>query len=552
MGRYILKILVIILFLVLNTSFLFAKVILLNPPNGSVLKHEPINFQWVNTDTSQSYMYEICTSSSSSFHLAICDGKIQENEITMWKQPNRIYFWRIRYSPLSIFYEYSPHYATGYRYEESSETFVFGVEKDIPQDILDEFVEEEEIQEEYEEEEEEDIVIEEKKEEDIQPKVEEEEIIKPIPELSFLEEKTPVTIPKRNNIIEDISNTLDEFNWNVVSTKKVLGISQEDENIVCKFKYFKKKISLEYCNLPKLELKKQERYQFGNGYIFTITGDVQNTFKIQIDEYDCNFNIFNPITWFKCEERFQKNNIVDVKAHMFFNVLRDWRNIPVMSYILDGSEFRLIAGISKEKESLSLEHTYRISLRDYDLLHEEKSSYVLNLSDYNLDIFEPRSFTFPFKNIIGVTQWYGYTEYQSPHTGIDFGAKKENVLAVEDGEVISKGWDSYYGDCLSGGNYLKIKQSNGMYTVYFHLEDVFVNTGDMIKKGDIVAISGNTGFWNCQKLAYHLHFETRINSSMNSHSNPVKYIDTDWNSVPTLGYLTYPGRLSGENPHPGK
>jgi len=545
MGRYILKISIATLFLLLNTSFLFAEVILLNPPNGSVLEHGPINFQWSNTDTSQPYMYELCVSSSSNFHLAICDGKIQGNEKSRWEQPNRIYYWRIRYSPLSIFYEYSPHYATGYRYEESSETFVFGIDKDIPQHILDEFVKEE-----IQEEDQESIVIEEKEEENIQSEITQEEEIIP-PELPFLEKKVPITIPYRKSSI-GIPHTLEEFNWNSVSSGKVLGISQKNESIVCRFKYLKKKISLEYCNLPKLELNKQERYQFGNGYILTVTGNVQNTFKIQIDRYDCHFNILKPITWFKCEERFKESNIVDVKAHMFFNVLQDWRNIPIMSYILDGDEFRLVAGITREKEQYILEHTYRISLGDYNLFHEEKNSYALNLNDYNLDITEPRPFIFPFKKIIGVTQWYGYTEYQSPHTGIDFGAKKENVLAVGDGEVVSKGWDSYYGDCLSGGNYLKIKQLNGMYTVYFHLEDIFVNTGDMVKRGDIVAISGNSGFWNCQKLAYHLHFETRINSSMNSHSNPVKYIDTDWHSVPTLGYLTYPGRLSGENPHPGR
>ena len=39
---------------------------------------------------------------------------------------------------------------------------------------------------------------------------------------------------------------------------------------------------------------------------------------------------------------------------------------------------------------------------------------------------------------------------------------------------------------------------------------------------------------------------------MNSHDNPVKYVDTDWNQVPTLNYTQYPGRLTGENPHPGR
>jgi murein DD-endopeptidase MepM/ murein hydrolase activator NlpD len=91
-----------------------------------------------------------------------------------------------------------------------------------------------------------------------------------------------------------------------------------------------------------------------------------------------------------------------------------------------------------------------------------------------------------------------------------------------------------------------------MYTTYFHLEDMYVNTGDTVKKGQIIAKSGNTGAWNCQKLGYHLHFETRLNSGSKSHTNPVPYIDVDWNKVLTLGAEYNPGRLSGENPHPGR
>jgi murein DD-endopeptidase MepM/ murein hydrolase activator NlpD len=164
--------------------------------------------------------------------------------------------------------------------------------------------------------------------------------------------------------------------------------------------------------------------------------------------------------------------------------------------------------------------------------------------------FKP--FTFPFNKIIGVTQWYGFTDYQSPHTGIDFGATKEKVVSVGNGQVVGKGWDSYYGECLSGGNFLKVKHPNGIHTTYFHLEDMYVNTGDLVKQGQIIAKSGNTGAWNCQPLAYHMHFETRLNSSYNSHTNPVPYINVDWNKVPTLGTKYNPGRLSGENPHPGR
>ena len=52
---------------------------------------------------------------------------------------------------------------------------------------------------------------------------------------------------------------------------------------------------------------------------------------------------------------------------------------------------------------------------------------------------------------VGVSQWHGYTDYQKPHTGIDFSVAKQETRAVGNGVVIAKGYDTYYGKCHSGG-----------------------------------------------------------------------------------------------------
>ena len=90
-----------------------------------------------------------------------------------------------------------------------------------------------------------------------------------------------------------------------------------------------------------------------------------------------------------------------------------------------------------------------------------------------------------------------------------------------------------------------------MHTVYFHLDESFVNVGENVKKNQVIARTGNSGFWNCQPLAYHLHFELRTGRLQSTHVNPVEYIDQDWSKVLTVGYKQNPGRLSGDNPHPG-
>lgn len=161
-----------------------------------------------------------------------------------------------------------------------------------------------------------------------------------------------------------------------------------------------------------------------------------------------------------------------------------------------------------------------------------------------------KPFIFPFKKIIGVTQWHGNTAFQKPHTGIDFGATKETIISPGDGKVVALGWDSFNGKCFSGGNYLVIKHTNDMHTSYMHIEKYLVKNNEEVKEGQKIAISGRSGKWNCQNLKYHLHFETRKERSQTTHVNPVEYIETDWSKIPTLGYENNRGRLSGDNPHP--
>ncbi|MBU1119775.1 M23 family metallopeptidase [Patescibacteria group bacterium] len=176
---------------------------------------------------------------------------------------------------------------------------------------------------------------------------------------------------------------------------------------------------------------------------------------------------------------------------------------------------------------------------------------VIETMNWNVNTSDlPKPFAFPFKEYIGVTQWHGNTAFQKPHTGIDFGAVKKEILAIGDGTIIAKGWDNYNGECLSGGNYILVKHTNGMYSSYFHLKKISVKVGQKVKKGEVLGISGNTGSWNCQPLAYHLHFETRLGRSQSTHVNPVDYIATNWSKVLTLNYKTNKGRLSGDNPHP--
>lgn len=119
-------------------------------------------------------------------------------------------------------------------------------------------------------------------------------------------------------------------------------------------------------------------------------------------------------------------------------------------------------------------------------------------------------------------------EYKgAQHGGIDIvnkGYTLGNIVAHTEGQVVAArnnctGFESGG----SYGNYVKIKHSNGYYTLYAHMAygSIKVSKGQKVNKGQVLGYMGATG------TAYggHLHFEVRNES--NIRINPTEYLDKD-------------------------
>ncbi len=105
-----------------------------------------------------------------------------------------------------------------------------------------------------------------------------------------------------------------------------------------------------------------------------------------------------------------------------------------------------------------------------------------------------------------VTSEYGYRTHPisgkyAMHGGIDIGAEKGSpIKSVFDGKIIKNGYSNSY------GYYVIISHGDNFETLYAHCSKLLLETGDEVKKGDTVALVGNTG----KSTRPHLHFEIRI------------------------------------------
>jgi len=106
-----------------------------------------------------------------------------------------------------------------------------------------------------------------------------------------------------------------------------------------------------------------------------------------------------------------------------------------------------------------------------------------------------------------ITSYFGLREEPIPgastnHAGIDIGVTiGTNVYAAEAGTVTTASYSN------SAGNWIVLDHGNGYITKYMHNSEIKVSVGDVVAKGQIIALSGNSG----NSEGPHLHFEVNYN-----------------------------------------
>ena len=100
------------------------------------------------------------------------------------------------------------------------------------------------------------------------------------------------------------------------------------------------------------------------------------------------------------------------------------------------------------------------------------------------------------------------------HSGVDFRAKKPTpIKCANDGKVVLAK-DRFY-----AGNSVIIDHGHGVYSCYYHLSKFKVKKGNIVKKGQIIGLSGSTG----RITGPHLHFAIRVEGTQ---VDPLEFIKT--------------------------
>ena len=224
-------------------------------------------------------------------------------------------------------------------------------------------------------------------------------------------------------------------------------------------------------SLSAIEL--QGKFYQGN----LILGKVESKSKVFIDKKkikvsDQGFFVFG----------LAKNRKNDVKIEVINN---DFKNKITKKVYKKKYLIQKIDGLPKKQVTPPKEFYTRIK-NDNKLIAKARSV----KSDL---VFFKDKFALPLTNSI-ITGVYGSQRIlngipKSPHYGLDFAAKEgTEIKAMLDGIVTLSEKDLYY----TGGTVI-FDHGHGVSTLYMHMKDIYVKSGQKVKRNEVIGTVGKTG-----------------------------------------------------------
>jgi len=160
--------------------------------------------------------------------------------------------------------------------------------------------------------------------------------------------------------------------------------------------------------------------------------------------------------------------------------------------------------------------TSRTLLNTVSMDEEQTAVYAMNMASYGNRQFLGNPIAFNWQNL--VTDRSGYRVHpirgdKDLHKGLDIALPiGTNIRAVHGGTVSTANDPDGY------GRYIVIENSEGLRSVYGHLDAFVASDGQTVNQGDVIARSGNSG----SSTGPHLHLEI---SKDGQYLNPIYFIE---------------------------
>lgn len=192
--------------------------------------------------------------------------------------------------------------------------------------------------------------------------------------------------------------------------------------------------------------------------------------------------------------------------------------------------------ITKNKEEnfkkiLSEQKKSKAQFEEELLKLESKLKFVL--SDKNKDLGKNAVGTFAWptpswpKSSHWITQFFGLTTFRETyydgkgHNGIDIGVPIGTaVYSVMDGTILDTGDTTKVCKGVQYGRWITVDHGNGLVSMYAHLSLIKVAKGEVVLKGQKIALSGNTGYSTGPHLHFTVYFKKGMEIRTISHSYP--------------------------------
>ncbi len=281
-----------------------------------------------------------------------------------------------------------------------------------------------------------------------------------------------------------------------------------------------------------------------------------------------------------------KNRLIitvsDVHGTRAFNIHQIAKKLIVLIFLIVifvlGGAFWFIQELNKKMDNLKVQKQKEIQLKENEILSLEKKElklqaqntfYSMQIKDKITDIDALSSKLDHIEEIIGIknddkkeeitketlelinekmklymltiipngaplkstriTSNYGYrihpiTKKKKFHRGIDLkAAMKTPIFATADG-IVSFVQPRNRGNF---GRLIKISHNFGFQTLYAHLNKTNVKVGDVVKKNQLIGLSGNSG----RSTAAHLHYEIRYASKLLNPKDFIRWQLGNYNSI---------------------